>query len=245
MIYVHQKVKNRISANLSKYQRIVQNAVNKDINESDTSVIVTDMLCDLFGYEKYSDITTETAIRGTYCDLGIQINKKLKLLIELKAAGIDLKQHHIKQAIDYAANKGIDWVILTNGLKWYVYKVSFTKPINKELVYEFTFTDLKTRNKKDLELLFSISKEGLMKMSLNELYEQSLTTNKYIVGNLLFSESVVDSLRKEIKRNFKYASQKNTELKEILSKDVIKREIIEGEDADLGRKKIKNKIKLK
>ena len=41
----------------------------RDVNESDTVIIITDMFYYVFGYDKYSDLTGEVAIRGTYCDL--------------------------------------------------------------------------------------------------------------------------------------------------------------------------------
>jgi hypothetical protein len=36
---------------------------------SDTVIIVTDVLAEVFGYDKYSELTAEFAISGTYCDL--------------------------------------------------------------------------------------------------------------------------------------------------------------------------------
>ena len=42
-------------------------------------------------------------------------NGKLHYLIEVKAIGSDLKENHVKQAVDYAANEGVDWVLLTTG----------------------------------------------------------------------------------------------------------------------------------
>jgi len=245
MIYIILRAKKRILKNLKKFQKLISTAYIKDINESDTSVIITDLFSDLLGYDKYSEITTETAIRGTYCDLGIKINGKPKLLIELKAADVDLKEYHIKQAIDYAANKGIDWVILTNGTNWLVYKICFTKPINKELIYEFDFTKLSSKNINDLEMLYSISREGLEKSVLNDLYEQNIAKNKYILGNLLFSDDVINALRRDIKRNFPKSVLKNEDIKEVLSREVIKREIFDGEEARFKIRKIKNKAKLK
>jgi predicted type IV restriction endonuclease len=88
------------------------------VNESDTVIIVTDMLCYVFGYDKYSEITSEFAVKGTYCDLATKIDGKVECLIEVKAAGLDLKENHTKQAVDYAANMGVDWVVLTNGCTW-------------------------------------------------------------------------------------------------------------------------------
>jgi hypothetical protein len=83
-------------------------------------VIATDLLADLFGYDKYTEITREYAVRGTICDLAVKLDDQPKLLIEVKAIGLDLKDQHVKQAIDYAANKGIDWALLTNGVTWRV-----------------------------------------------------------------------------------------------------------------------------
>jgi len=57
------KVKERLSNGLKKFQAITQNAKSKDINESDTVVIVTDMLCEVFGFDKYSEITCEYSIK--------------------------------------------------------------------------------------------------------------------------------------------------------------------------------------
>ena len=82
----------------------------RDDGEADTVMVVTDMLDQLFGYDKYSEITAEYSIRGTYCDLATKLDGVLQLLIEVKAIGLDLTDQHVKQAVDYA-NQGVDWVI--------------------------------------------------------------------------------------------------------------------------------------
>lgn len=243
MIYIPLKIKKRIVENLKKYQRIIKNATVKDVNESDTAVIVTDMISDIFGYDKYSDISTETAINGTYCDLGISINKKIKFLIELKAIGLELKDNHIKQAVDYAVNKGINWAILTNAREWHIYKVVFAKPIGKELVCEFQINKMNTRSEKDIETLFSLTKEGISKSALDDFYDQSQTTNKYVLGNLLTSDEIILALKREIRKCYPNTRINENEIKESLIQHVIKRELLEGEEADLARKKVKRKIK--
>ena len=78
------------------------------MSESDTVVIIVDMLADVLGYKKYSEITTEHAIRGTYVDLAVKVGNEVRFLIEAKAIGATLKDNHIKQAIDYAANQGVE-----------------------------------------------------------------------------------------------------------------------------------------
>ncbi len=131
MAAVPKRVAERLTAGLKRYQPILESAKSRDVNESDTSMIVSDMLAEVFGYDKYNEITRELCVRGTYCDLAVRINEKFQFLIEVKAIGVELKEQHVKQGVDYAANQGIEWVALTNGITWKVFRVSFGKPIDK------------------------------------------------------------------------------------------------------------------
>lgn len=140
------KVAERLSAGLKRYQPILAAAKSRDVNESDTSMIVSDVLADVFGYDKYSEVTRELCIRGTYCDLATRIEGKFQVLIEVKAIGLELKNVHVKQAVDYAANQGIEWVALTNGNLWRVFRVIFAKPIDAELVLDIDLLALNPKN---------------------------------------------------------------------------------------------------
>jgi hypothetical protein len=109
------KFAKRVNESLKKYQGIVAQLKKKDANESDTVTVITDILQDIFGYDKYSEITSEYAIRGTYCDLAIiDAHKKIRFLVEVKSVSVALNDNHIKQAVDYGSNAGVNWVILTN-----------------------------------------------------------------------------------------------------------------------------------
>ena len=88
---IPQRIAKRLSFGLKQFQSILESAKSRDINESDTVVIVADILSEIFGYDKYSEVTSEYAIRGTYCDLAIKLNGKLHHLIEVKAIGSEGK----------------------------------------------------------------------------------------------------------------------------------------------------------
>ncbi len=117
MASIPKKAAERLVAGIKKYQPILASAKARDVGEADTVTIVKDMLAEVFGYDKYSEVTSEYAIRGTYCDLAIKTDGTLQTLIEVKAIGLELKDPHVKQAIDYAANQGVDWVLPD---EWYV-----------------------------------------------------------------------------------------------------------------------------
>ncbi|MEE8578105.1 MAG: restriction endonuclease subunit R, partial [candidate division Zixibacteria bacterium] len=78
MATIPKKAAERIVKGASKFKRILKMAQDRDLNESDTVSIVTDMLDEIFGYDKYTEITTEFAIRGTYCDLAVKIKDKVQ-----------------------------------------------------------------------------------------------------------------------------------------------------------------------
>lgn len=232
------KVASRIAAGLKKFQPILAAAKARDVNESDTVVIVTDLLQDIFGYDKYAEITSEHAIRGTYCDLAIKLEGGLQFLIEVKAVGMELKDAYVKQAVDYAANQGTEWVALTNGVSWRVYKVAFTKPIAHELVVEVNIPEMSHRNEEHLELLWMIAKEGWQKAGLGEYHTQRQALSRFSVGALVISDPVLDVIRRELRRISPGVKIDTDEIKNVLLHEVLKREVVEGDKAEQAKRQI-------
>lgn len=154
MSRVPARVAERLTTGIKRFQPILASARARDVNESDTVILVTDMLADIFGYDKYTEITSECAIRGTWCDLAIKQDGKFLLLIEVKAIGSELKEMQTKQAVDYASNQGVDWVVLTNAETWRVYKLTFGKPISSELVLELNLSQMQPRRDADAEMMY-------------------------------------------------------------------------------------------
>lgn len=235
---VNQKTLNRIAEGLKKFQPLVASAKHRDINESDTVVLVIGVLADLLGYDRYTEITTEKAIKGTFCDLAIKLDGKIEVLIEVKAVNVELRDLHVKQAVDYAANDGIDWVILTNGVTWKVYKILFTKPIQNIPVCDLDFLNLKPKDPDDLDKLALLCKEAASKSALEDYFSQRQATSRFMIGNLLFEETVLNQLRKELKQVYPNLKVTKEEIANVLTNEVIKREIAESEEANDARKKI-------
>jgi hypothetical protein len=241
MITIPAKAKTRIVDGVKRFQPILNKAKMKDANESDTVTIVVDMLSDIFGYDKFSEITSEYAIKKTYCDLAIEINEKLTLLVEVKAIGLELKDDFVRQACDYGANSGIEWVVLTNGVRWVVYKIVFSKPVEHELIYEFDFTNLSSKRQADLEMLLYLSRESIAKSSssmLHDLAAQKQIMNHAVIGQLLLTDAILDALRKQIKKIAPDTKPTNDEIQDILISTVIKRDVFEGDKSDAAKKRI-------
>lgn len=237
--------------NLKKYQPILRKMKENEVNETDTVKVINDILSDLFGYDKYSDITSEYAIRGTYCDLAIKgSNNKPYILIEVKGISIALNDNHIKQTIDYGANEGVKWCVLTNGEYWKVYLIKFAQPIDKELVFEFNLLDLNVKDEKMLSMIFALSKLGKEKSVIEDLYSEIQVKNKYIIGALLNSGDVFSLIRKNMRKLFDDIKISEEEISSFVRNDIIRRDIIDTDEAkkavkdiEKRRKKLENKIK--
>ena len=238
MAKIPSKIIDRIAAGVKRFQPILTAAKSRDVGESDTVTIIVDILAEVFGYDKYSEITSEYAIRGTYCDLAIKLEGALEMLIEVKAIGIDLKEPHVKQAIDYAANQGVEWVVLTNGLNWRVYKVIFGKPIGQELVLDIDFCSLSGKAAKDIDTLFLFCKEGWMKSVLGEYHTQKQALSRFFLGALVLSDPVLSVIRRELKRLSPDVRVETDEIKAVLMAEVLKREVLEGDSASDAKKKL-------
>jgi hypothetical protein len=85
MATIPNKVKDRLTAGIKRFQHILSTAKSRDVNESDTVIIVTDILSEVLGFDKYSEITSEYVIRNTFVDLAIKLDGTLQMLLEVKA----------------------------------------------------------------------------------------------------------------------------------------------------------------
>ena len=238
------KFTKRVSENIKKYQDIVVNLKKKDANESDTVRVVAGLLECIFGYNRFKEVTSEYGIGATSCDLAVMSpKKKVKYLIEVKAASSALNDKHIRQAIDYGARAGVNWVILTNAEQWFLYKIKFGKPIDKELVFEFNFLSINHKSNKDMELLYVLSKEGDDKSSLEDYYFSKQAKSKFIIGALLNSDDVHALIRKKLKAMFEDIKITDSEIGEIITNDILKREIIDSEESKKARKEVEKNLK--
>lgn len=232
------KVKDRIVSGLKRMIPVVEQQKIRDVSEADTVTLVKDLLSEVFGYDKYAELTSEFSIRGTYCDLAVKFNDKLQQLIEVKSVGTALDDRHVKQAVDYASNQGVEWVILTNAMTWRVYQVIFAKPIDKRLLCEIDLSKLNLRSEADLDKLFPLSKEGFVKGAHVELKDRQDATSRYVLAAILtHNESVIGAIRRELRRIVDVLVA-DDDIVKVLREEVIKRDALEGTEADSAVKRV-------
>ena len=237
MATIPKRAEERIKSGIKTFAKVIEGAKARDVNESDTVTIVADMLTTICGYDKYTEITSEYVIRGTYCDLAIKMDDKPTFLIEVKAINIPLKENHLRQAIGYAASEGIEWVMLTNGDHWQAHRVIFGKPIKTEVAFDFSFSDT-AKLPMLTEFFFLISKEGVSKSAIASFHEECQLTSKHMVAAALLTEPVVSAIRRQLVAVGKGVKISEEQVLSTLQNLVLKRDVLEGDDAAKAKRRL-------
>lgn len=186
--------------------------------EADTRTFVTDLLVEGLSYDKYEELTAEYLVKGEFADIGIKVDKKLLAFVEIKRIGLDLKDTHLRQVKNYAANEGVEWVILTNGRNWQVYHISNTTPIEHELLFQADLLGDGSPAEKVAQL-WQISKAAMVKGVINETYQSAAAVNNVSIKSALLSDSVLIAVRKEIRARTKQLVDVK-KLKEVISSEL-------------------------
>lgn len=229
----------RAQTKLKAYQTVVASHRTRDVSEADTVTVVKDILSDIFGYDKYAELTSEQQIRGTFCDLAIQIDGKVRFLIEVKSAGSTLTEAHLRQAVNYGAHHGIEWIILTNAVEWRFYRVIFAQPIDWIEITRFCLADMNARSEADLEKLFLLAREGLPSDAINVFHQHQQIMNQFTVAQVLQSEPIVGAVRRELRRLFPEIKIDANDVANLLVGHVLKREVVDGDKATDAKARIK------
>lgn len=191
--------RDRLKAGIRKFGRPLSDLINRDANEGDTRLLVTDFLCEALGYDKYIDLTTEYQVRGEFADYGVRIEKELVAFIEVKRVATKLTTRHLRQVEMYAVNEGVEWVLLTNGAIWQVYHLTGGLPVEIQLALEVDLLSSDTSTQKS-EKLFYLTRESLKRRQIDELWQMKRATSPTSLASVVLSDSVADAVRKELRR---------------------------------------------
>ena len=121
-------------------------------------------LTDVLGFQALDEVKTEYMIKGTYADYVVQLNGVRHFLVEVKAYSLELSEKHLRQTVNYGANEGIEWALLTNGRSFDFYKILFNKPIESRKVFSIDLTNV-SNYKSAIEYLQYIHRDAIVKKS--------------------------------------------------------------------------------
>lgn len=214
--------RDRVKAAVKKYQKPLADLIARDANEGDTRLLITDFLCDAFGYDKYEDLTTEYQVKGEFADYGVRIDKQLVSFIEVKRCAQTLSEKHLRQVQSYAVNEGVEWMILTNGRNWQVWHMTPGLPVIMVKALDIDLLGESTVAQKS-DQMFYLTKEAWKRHQIDELWKARSATSAKSIGAIIMSAKVVDEIKKELRRNTGYIAD-SARILDVLKSEVLKPE---------------------
>jgi hypothetical protein len=88
-------------------------------------------------------------------------------------------------------------------------------------------------------MLFLLCKEGLSKAVIKKYYEHGKSVNKFVISAILQMEESLSLIRRELRRVSPGIKVETDEIKAILTGDVLKRDVLEGKEAEQAKGRVK------
>lgn len=185
---------------LQHYVHVFQDGQQRGINEADTVMYLTRFLTDVFGYDLFTDLTKEFQVRDRYCDIAVKIDNQVQFLVEAKAMPTVMADRHIEQAGNYASRAGIPWVVLTNGVAWRLYHLTFdSNGIEHDLAFEVQLTP-DTDLEEAWNSLGVLSRASVTSGALETFWQHKKTLSPASLVRALFTEEVLNTVRRDLHR---------------------------------------------
>ncbi len=174
-------------------------AQEDNLNEADTRQRIVKVLEDVLGYDAMEDVSREQQVKDKYVDFAIKIDGRTRFFIEAKAAGIALRDRHIEQAKNYAANANIRWVLLTNGVAWNLYHLSFEEGIEEERAFAVDLSSKEPIDKAADALAF-LHRQVVRKGGLEDFWQHRVALNPESIAKVVFTEEMLRGIRRAIRK---------------------------------------------
>lgn len=181
-----------------KYLPHMLKARADNLNEADTVQRLVKVFEDVLGYDAMSEITREAAIKERFCDVALKIDGTIRILVEAKSAATPLRDRHTEQAQNYAAHANIQWVLLTNGVQWNLYHLTFGEGIDAVLAFSVDVSDGLTD--KGGELLALLHRQAVKKGELESFWTHRIALGPASIARALFAEEALSFMRRDIRR---------------------------------------------
>lgn len=184
---------------LKKFLPYLLQAQAENLNEAGTVQHIVKIFEVVLGYDVLTEVTREAQIKGGYVDLVIKVEGNIRFLVEAKAAGTTLRDRHMEQAERYAAEGNIRWVLLTNGVQWNMYHLSFDEGIEYEKVFAI---DLSSDSlDQAVEYFGLLHRQAARNRALETFWEHRIALSPESIGRALFTEEVLRFIRRSVRKH--------------------------------------------
>lgn len=188
---------------LKKYSKKYLQGNLTELDESGTRLMINEFLSTVLAYIPIEEIKTEYMIKGTYADYVIQLKGIRHFLVEVKALSLNLSESHLRQAINYGANEGIEWALLTNGKVFELYKIIVDKTVQHRKIFSIDFSNI-TQIKNNIDLIQYLYRDCVSNKGLSLLWNKCSALDPANIAGFLYTPNVINFIKKSLKEKHQH-----------------------------------------
>jgi hypothetical protein len=171
-----------------------------NLNEADTVQHIIRAFEDVLGSDVLADVSREAQVTNKYVDIAIKVDGVMRPLIDAKSAAIVLRDRHIEQAQSYTSRQNLPWVLLTNGIDWRLFHLTFDEGIK----YREAFAvDLSVPERLDdaFTKLGLLHEQAIRRGELEQFWRTTHALGPASIARGLFHEDALRVIRRLIRKH--------------------------------------------
>ena len=228
MAKITKKVQERLRAGLRRFRPLLKAAREREASRADTATLALDLLSDLFGFDRYSEVTSELDNREAVYDFAIHSGGAVAMLVRVSPICAAPDDRYLLATAQHALLHGVEWIILPNGIGWQVHHVEDAGKTRPEtpVVLAFDLSHMQPGRTAHLETLYLLTREGHQSAGLDHFRLRLEVTNRYYLGAMMLSDPVVAAVRRELRKLSPGLKITPLEVRENLAKGVLRPDVM-------------------
>lgn len=220
----YKAVVNRLKQGIKEAQKIASLAVERQMNEAQTTDVVEDILERVLGFDRYEDRKPQFNIdekSKNVVDILLEFSG-MRVPVEIKQAPLALNERHVGQLEDYAKLLGSEFGILTNGAEWRL--IRFSQAEGELLLSKF---DLLHDAPADiLDAAYVFTKEAMVGGHTAKHAELAAYLQAGNIADTLTSKRVLAAIRLEMRDRHRINLDEE-DIRNVLMGEVVRSQLLE------------------
>lgn len=154
----------------------------KNANEANTKALVIEPMLMALGWDLADIDAVEREVRvfeGTFLDYALKVDDVARVYVEAKSISGNLDdKKFVAQALNYANNDGVVWCVLTNGVRYRVFKTNEAAAMEGKLLFEVDLHQPDQSMAQKVEQLGLIGRQSVASGDLDRYGERVFTDSR-------------------------------------------------------------------
>jgi len=171
-------------------------------------------LADVLEYAPMTEIRTGQRTGDIRADRLVQVRGVRQFLVMVIAMAAMDRDERVRRAVQCGAEEGVDWVLLTDGREFDLYRVRSIDPAEARLVFSIDLRDA-DQDGTDADVLQYLHRNAAAYRGLEILWKKTIAMDPQSISNLISSTPVINYLQRALRIRYKSVFTKEEVLRSV------------------------------